>query len=55
MTKLTSSNRSLPGVVVEATRNRRTIPRAAGALVPEPGETPTLDVMCQPKPLLRCR
>src|SRR5580704_6823834 len=55
MTKMTSSNRSLLGVVVESARNRRTIPRPAGTLVPEPGETPTLDIMCQPKPLLRYR
>ena len=46
MTKITSSSHSLPGVVAESRPNRHETPRAAGALVAEPGETPMLDVMC---------
>src|SRR5579862_6764109 len=51
MTRVTSSSHSLPGVVAESRPNRRETPRAAGALVAEPGETPVLVVMCEPRPV----
>src|SRR5579862_8939087 len=58
MTRVTSSSHSLPGVVAESRPNRRETPRAAGALVAEPGETPVLVVMCEPgpsgAPTIRC-